>query len=203
MRALELDEGNALVIVAHPDDETIWMGGTILKYKNIVDWTIFSLCRVDDEDRAPKFRKVGKFYGAKSIISDLEDEGLMNLSESIPHIKRRILKNLRGKSFNYLFTHGSNGEYGHLRHKGTNLAVKELLKRRLFSAREIFTFAYELDQGKGIARPSQSPDFSFKLPLKIFQTKKGIIEKMYGFKKSSFEYASSGPVETFNKLKIK
>ena len=176
--------------MAHPDDETIWMGGTILKYKNIVDWTIFSLCRVDDEDRAPKFRKVGKFYGAKSIISDLEDEGLMNLSESIPHIKRRILKSFRGRSFDYLFTHGRNGEYGHLRHKGVYLAVKELLKRRLVSAREIFTFAYELDA-----------DFSFKLSPKILQTKKDIIEKLYGFKKSSFESRSSGPIETFNELK--
>ncbi|MBI2033828.1 MAG: PIG-L family deacetylase [Candidatus Liptonbacteria bacterium] len=202
MKELALDGRSALVIVAHPDDETIWMGGTILKWGNL-SWTIFSLCRKDDSDRAPKFLHVSRFYGAKSIISDLEDEGLMNLSESIPHIKKRILKSLRGKSFDYLFTHGSNGEYGHLRHKGVFEAVKELLKRRLVSAREIFTFAYELDEEKGIARPSGKPDFSLKLPLKIFRTKKNIIEKMYGFKKSSFEYASSGLVETFNELKVR
>ena len=202
MRGLKLGRGRAIVIVAHPDDETIWMAGTILKHRNL-RWTIFSLSRKDDPDRAPKFRKVSRFYGTKSIISNLEDEGVMNLSESIPNIKRRILKNLRGKSFDYLFTHGRSGEYGHLRHKGAYLAVKELLKRGLVSAREIFTFAYELDEKKGIARPSSKADFSFKLPSKIFRTKKSIIEKMYGFKKSSFESRSSGPVETFNELKIK
>ena len=43
----------ALIIVAHPDDETIWMGGTILKYTEL-EWTIYSLCRASDKDREPK-----------------------------------------------------------------------------------------------------------------------------------------------------
>ena len=62
----------ALCIVAHPDDETIWMGGAILKNK--FNWTIISLCRKNDLDREPKFRRVCKFYSANSIISDLEDD---------------------------------------------------------------------------------------------------------------------------------
>lgn len=200
MRELSLGGGEALVIVAHPDDETIWMGGTILKHENL-RWTIFSLTRRDDPDRAPKFMHVARFYGAKSIISDLEDEGIMNLSESLPHIKSRLIKNLRGRKFDYLFTHGRNGEYGHLRHKGVFLAIRELLKKRLFSARQIFTFAYELDETRGIAKASSQADFSIKLSPKILKTKEDIIEKMYGFKKSSFESRSSGQVETFNELK--
>jgi len=53
-----------LVIVAHPDDETIWMGGILLKHRD--DWktTIISLCRKNDKDRAAKFKKVYKFYKA-------------------------------------------------------------------------------------------------------------------------------------------
>ena len=88
----------ALVIVAHPDDETIWMGGTILSLKN-TDWTIFSLCRKNDEDRAPKFKKVCAYYNAHSLISDLEDEGIMNVKKSLPEIKKRILANFAGKKF--------------------------------------------------------------------------------------------------------
>ena len=69
---------NALVIVAHPDDETIWMGGTILQNPSW-NWTIASLCRKNDLDRMPKFLKVCKHYNANSIISDLDDEKLNNL----------------------------------------------------------------------------------------------------------------------------
>ena len=65
----------ALCIVAHPDDETIWVGGTILKNKDF-NWTILSLCRKNDLGRAPKFRKVCKFYKAKSIGIHLRCESV-------------------------------------------------------------------------------------------------------------------------------
>jgi len=42
------------LIVAHPDDETLWAGGTILSHPA---WTflIVFLSRKSDTDRAPKF----------------------------------------------------------------------------------------------------------------------------------------------------
>ena len=102
---------NALVIVAHPDDETIWMGGTILKNKNW-KWTILSLCRKNDADREPKFMEVCSFYGAEGIISDLDDEKLtplqvnevikkikQNLKKSLLKQKRKILKSTNNKLF--------------------------------------------------------------------------------------------------------
>src|SRR3989338_6613378 len=69
-----------LVIVAHPDDETIWMGGTLLANINNWNLTIISLCRKDDKDRAPKFKKVCKILKAKCFMSDLEDKRLNDIS---------------------------------------------------------------------------------------------------------------------------
>jgi len=82
MEAINLRNGRALIVVAHPDDETIWAGGVLLRHKNI-SWTIFSLCRKDDEDRMPKFFLAAKFYKACGIISDLDDEGNITPQESI------------------------------------------------------------------------------------------------------------------------
>src|SRR3989344_1281487 len=79
----------ALIIVAHPDDETIWMGGFILKNKNW-DWTVLSLCRKHDKDRSPKFKKVCDFYKAKSFMDNLNDTNKKPVN--IERIKIKLTK---------------------------------------------------------------------------------------------------------------
>ena len=47
------------VIVAHPDDETLWAGGTILSHPSW-NWFIVCLCRGSDKERAPRFHNALK-----------------------------------------------------------------------------------------------------------------------------------------------
>jgi LmbE family N-acetylglucosaminyl deacetylase len=190
-----------LVIVAHPDDETIWMGGVLARQKHI-QWTLFVLCRKSDADRMPKFLKVAKHYNAKGIICDLEDDGVMSISESIPKILNIIRKELPMSQniWDVLFTHGTNGEYGHARHKGVHLAVKELIRNGGIRARQAYSFAYTLDQDKKMAVPRKNAAYNVELSNKEWKDKRNVIKHMYGFRPHIFENRSCANNETFVKL---
>jgi LmbE family N-acetylglucosaminyl deacetylase len=190
-----------LVIVAHPDDETIWMGGTLLRHKN---WnkTIISLCRRDDEDRAPKFRKVCSILKADCYMSDLEDTNLKKLSFN--EIKKRITK-FSKRRYDYIFTHGENGEYGHIRHIETHDAVVDMLRNKKLKCKEVFFFSYT-KKSKEINNPcvpTIKSDKSIKLSDFEFKMKKYLIGDVYGFDNKSFEKKSCKKKESFNLMKIK
>ena len=197
---LEKGGGHALILIAHPDDETIWLGGTILRHSEI-HWTIFSLCREYDPDRFPKFLKVCKLYQAKAIISDLEDEDILTVKKSIPEIKERLNKLLKGKKFDYLFTHGAKGEYGHFRHLGVHQATEQLIKEKKIKPENVFYFCYQgknCGDGSKLSNDFKKAKYILKLTPAELKQKRKIVNKMYGYGKKSFEYLSCLGEETFS-----
>ena len=196
----------ALVIVAHPDDETIWMGGTILRNEDW-EWTILSLCRKNDPDRVPKYHKVCNLFGARAIISDLDDEHLKPLQ--IKEVENKILENLKDLDYDYIFTHGKNGEYGHLRHKETHLAVTSLVNSKKLQCTKLFYFNYGLSNQAVPSIPSlriptaikKNADWHLELNQKELNSKRDIIQNKYGFQQLSFETLSCQNLEAFTLFK--
>jgi LmbE family N-acetylglucosaminyl deacetylase len=190
-----MTEKEILVIVAHPDDETIWVGGTLLKAK--LKKTIISLCRKNDKDRFPKFEKACKILNSNGYISDLDDlEEEYYKKISNQEVIERILKITKKKKYDYLYTHGENGEYGHIRHIEVHRIVNEMLDKKLLSVRKIFFFSYK-KRGK-TCNINPNADILIKLKEPIFKMKKQLIQKIYGFKKGSFEERCCRNVEAFD-----
>ncbi len=192
-----------LVIVAHPDDETIWMGGTLIRNKNKWETTIISLCRADDKDRAPKFKRVCKELNAKAFISDLEDEKLSPIDQH--EIEKRI-KQFTEENYDYVFTHGEGGEYGHIRHIETNKTVKKMLEDKSLKSKKIFFFSYVQIKAEGTETgfdsiADKSANKFINLNNLEFVTKKFLIEQIYGFKKGGYEERNCRKQEAFQEIK--
>ena len=187
-----------LVIVAHPDDETIWMGGTLLSHVDDWDTAIISLCRKNDKDRARRFKKACKIFNAKCFMSDLEDEKLNDVE--IEELVKRISKFIDGKKYDFIFTHGKNGEYGHKRHIDVNKAVRKMLKEGRLKCKKVFFFSY-VKKGK-FCSPNQNADKFIKLNRLDFMNKKKLIKEIYGFEKNSFEERCCKKIESFKVIKV-
>lgn len=186
----------AAVIVAHPDDETLWVGGTILMCPE-VEWTIITLCRQSDPDRAPKFFKALQHLHAKGAMGDLDD-GPEQVPLSQLEIERTLLSLLPHRTFDLTITHGPYGEYTrHLRHEETSKAVAVLWENKHIKSRQVWMFAYE-DGGKNyLPRPIKGAHRKTTLPENIWNEKYRIITDIYGFSPDSFEALTTPRQEAF------
>ena len=189
----------AAVIVAHPDDETLWAGGTILG-QPAWNWFIVTLCRASDRDRAPKFFQALKALGANGKMSDLDDGPEQNpLAEN--EIQNTILQLLPPEHFDLIISHNPAGEYTrHLRHEEIGKAVITLWHLGKISATELWTFAYEDGGRQYLPRPLKTAHVYRILPEKIWQKKYSIITSIYGFEKNGFEAETTPRAEAFWKF---
>jgi LmbE family N-acetylglucosaminyl deacetylase len=184
------------IIVAHPDDETLWAGGTILSHP---EWSCFiiSLCRKNDADRAPKFDIVSKILGAESWMGDLDD-GPEQTPLSPVEVEEAILKLLPFFEFDIIITHSIYGEYTrHRRHEEIGRAVINLWQSGKIQTHELWAFAYEDGGRKYYPIAVEDAPIFFPLPHDVWEQKYNIIKNTYGFSPDSWEANTTPKEEAF------
>jgi len=187
------------VAVAHPDDETLWAGGLIMLHPEW-SWTIVSLCRKNDPDRAPKFCKALTRLNAVGAIGDLDDGPDQNPLDP-QTVERMILDLLPKKKFDLILTHSTKGEYTrHRRHEETGKALLSLWKKDEIICGDLWMFAYEDDVGRKLPQAMPDADETVILTDEIFEKKKSLLIETYGFAENSWETRTTPRTEAFNRV---
>lgn len=112
---LDLEGYDKLMIVAHPDDETIWGGSHLLDDKYLV------VCMTNgyNDVRAEEFKSVMEKAGCKYIMLSYPDKILWFRSPwtiSKHGMNKDIETILEYKDWDTVVTHNEDGEYGHQHH---------------------------------------------------------------------------------------
>lgn len=191
-----LGDQRAAVVVAHPDDETLWCGGYILTHSEYL-WRVVTLCRAGDPDRAPKFHRVLQRLGVDGAMGDLDDEP-DQASLPVEQLMQTTARLLDGTNYDLILTHGPHGEYTHHRRHGECCqSVLRLWNSGLIETRRLWLFAYEDGNRAYLPRVRVDADRKDVLPDDVWLEKRSLIMDVYGFEPDSWEARTTPREEGF------
>lgn len=185
-----------VIIVAHPDDEILWSGGTLIDHP---EWQCFvvCLCRKNDPDRAPRFYRVLDEINAKGVMADIDDGPEQRPLEQ-DEIKNAIKALMPPNHYDLVITHNPDGEYTrHLRHEEVSKAVIQLWHEGKIDTDELWTFAFEDGGGRYLPKAIPTADLYFMLKINTWQKKYELINMDYNFSKDSWETRTTPVAEAF------
>jgi LmbE family N-acetylglucosaminyl deacetylase len=130
-----------VMIVAHPDDESLFGGETLTSSKG---WLVVCVTNASNEVRRAEFIKAMGLAGADYLMLDHADH-IAN-GNFDPALASKLALILAANPLEMVVTHGEAGEYGHKQH----IALHQIV-RRLAPAGRLFTFGT-----RWLARPRMS-----------------------------------------------
>ena len=125
---IHAQEPESLMIVAHPDDETIWGGSHLING----NYTVLCITNGNNKKRKKEFMKVMEKTHSKGIILSFPDKTKGkrdNWKSCKKDIQREKKKEIDSKDWDKIVTHNPDGEYGHIHHKKVSKYVTMILKK--------------------------------------------------------------------------
>lgn len=127
LKNIDLKKAKNLMIVAHPDDETLWGGAHLLVGNYLVVCVTGGTSRV----RIREFKKVMMKTNNQYVFlkyPDLTCKGVSKWHKEWPFITADLKKIITSKKWDNIVTHNNIGEYGHIHHRLTSKIVTIIIK---------------------------------------------------------------------------
>ena len=164
-----------LMIVAHPDDETLWGSEELLKNKYLV---VCITCGTNKK-REKEIEAALKISKDRLIVLNKPDK-VRGKRSDWKHYKKQIKYELKyvikKKKWNTIVTHNPEGEYGHIHHKITSNIVTKVYNKEKIGKLKYFGKYYSkkrINQNK----------FAREIPEDIYDMK---IEMIDSYKSQAF-----------------
>lgn len=178
---LPLSNCTKLMVVAHPDDETLWGGAHLTEG----GWFVVCLTNGYNEVRKNEFYEVIKESGNVGLIlkyPDLVGGKRSDWATSKPQIAKDLDLLMKYKHWGMVATHNPDGEYGHIHHKMTSRLMTECYYKncwgnnlyyfeRYYSARRLLSVEASLRKV-----PRSSVDKKVEL-LKIYKSQSHVVDE--------------------------
>ena len=154
---LNLSNINNLMIVAHPDDETIWGGAHLLKDNYLV---VCITCGTN-RTRVEEFKKALAISNDSYVMlgyPDKKNNQRDDWSLSYNNIKKDLEKIIKLKNWDIIVTHNIDGEYGHIHHKMTHSIVKSIYENNNINSSLYFFGKYYKKTDIGLYKDQLVPE---------------------------------------------
>lgn len=118
-----------VMIIAHPDDETLWAGDLITKKK----FLIICLTNGDNPQRKKEFEQAMQMsdnYGVMLRYPDNPNHKKSDWSKVKDQVRGDMRYLLSYKNWKSIVTHNPDGEYGHIQHKFTSMIVTNICSEK-------------------------------------------------------------------------
>ena len=166
-----------VMIVAHPDDETLWGGANLFKDK----YFVVCLTNGYNLERANDFREILKFTNNGGIIlnyPDLQDYIRDDWSEVRTGILKDLSTILNYKYWEKIVTHGPDGTTGHIHHIKTCELVTKITKE-CNQFKNLYYFGKFYKKNKIPKNLSRISDKELDFKIKEINIYKSVINNIY------------------------
>ena len=186
----------ALVIVAHPEDEILWVGGMIMMHPNW-NWRIVSVCQDVNRTQRNRFLASLQQLGSSGFIVNMSSDSKSDVfgKSTMQNAFRSAMENT---SYDVLITHSPSGESRQQVENGyVGEAALSLWQQKELKIGEMWMFAYANGDESSLPSAIETADIVVRLASDMWNRKCDLLRQVYHFTTDSLQVRTAPATEAF------